>query len=915
MELRLLGGVALYSGDQPEDTGSGRQRCVLAALALDAGQVVPTDRLVDRVWGATPPPRARATLQSYLSRLRRTLRGGGSDIVHRTGGYVLEMALEAIDLHRFRVLAARARGGTRRDSVPLLREALELWRGDALTGLDGHWAAGERDRLHQERTTAENELADALLEEGRGEELVAGLGARVAAAPLDERTMRLYLRSLQQTGRVAEALTHYQDFRRRLVEELGIEPGAALQEAHQRLLCGAPEADAPAAPRLPVPRQLPAPPRHFAGRHPELDRLDAAFDATAVAIAGAGGIGKTWLALHWAHRHLDRFPDGQLYVDLRGFSPDESPMEPGVAVRGFLDALGVTATATPQGLHAQAALFRSLVQDKELLLILDNAADSAQLTHLLPGGPGCTVLITSRDQLQGLVVEHEVHHVRLEALSDEEAGAVLEARLGTPRAVGEAAAVREIVRMCGGFPLALSIVASQLHTRPSANVAAMAAELREAGLDALDAPDPTASLPAALSWSRKRLTTGQARVFALLGLMAGPDISLPAAARLTGLPVRRAHSELRALEHASLITPDSAGRYSMHDLLFRYAMDTADELPPAETEAALRRLVDFYAATAYAADRVLSPHRPQVTTERTIPVGVPEFPGTAEALCWFEREHRCLLAAQQVAGARQWHRSVWELAWSMDTFHARRAHRHEDLDSWRTALVSAEHLPDPDLQATTHRLAGTAHADLGLHDEAVHHLGLALAIAEKSEDETSQARAHAALAWVRGQRGQPAEALGHALGALRLQERLGNPVWIADAANTVGWYYAKVGDHNRARKHCLSALGRYRGANELDGEAATHDSLGYLESQAGHLQLALEHYRKALSLRRETGDVVREASTLERIGDTHAALDDYGSARRNWRLAVALYRAQGSDHEAAVLLARLGEEPGLGKLG
>ncbi|MBN6033693.1 BTAD domain-containing putative transcriptional regulator [Amycolatopsis sp. 195334CR] len=909
MELSLLGTVALLSGGVPIDTGSARQRCVLAALALDAGRVVPIERLLGRVWGDEPPLRARGNLQSYVSRLRRVLRHGGSDIAHRSGGYVLELPADAIDLHRFRALVARAGGVAPDAAVPVLREALALWRGDALGGLAGGWAEEERDRLHREHALAEQELADALLAVGRGHELVLSLAERVAAAPLDERTNGQYLRALHQSGQVAEALAHYQDFRRRLVEELGIEPGAAVRQAHRALLHGTPETP-PTRQRVPVPRQLPAPPRHFAGRGPELDRLDAASGAPAVVIAGPGGIGKTWLALHWAHRHLDRFPDGQLYVDLRGFSPDEAPMAPGAALRGFLGALGVSTDAVPPDEHAQAALFRSLVRDKQLLVLLDNAADSAQLTHLLPGEHGGTTLITSRDRLQGLVVEHEADHVRLGVLSDDDAGTVLRTRLGAALVTGAPEAVREIARLCGGFPLALGIVAGQLRTRPDADVAASAAELREAGLGALDSPDPTASLPAALSWSRKRLTVRQTTLFALLGLAPGPDISVPAAAALAGTPVAEARRELDVLEHASLLTQDASGRFTMHDLLRQYAISTADELAPPEVEAALRRVIDFYTASAYAADRVLNPHRPEVNAERTTANGLPEFPSPAAAMSWFDDEHGCLLAAQQIAAARHWHRPVWELAWSLETFHARRAHRHEDLRTWRTAVASAEQLPEPDLRATVHRLTGTAYADLGLHDEAAHHLRLSLAIAQASEDRTGQSRAHSALAWACSTRGLLTEALDHARSALRLEELLGNPVWIADAGNTVGWYYAKIGDHDRAREHCLAALARYQGTDEIEGAATTHDSLAFIETEAGHPRLALEHYREALALHREAGDAVREANTHEHVGHLHHGLGDHDSARHHWRLAAALYQAQQRVREAEALLTRLDDAPG-----
>ncbi|WP_231500178.1 AfsR/SARP family transcriptional regulator [Saccharothrix sp. NRRL B-16314] len=483
------------------DLGSARQRCVLAALAVDAGRVVSTDRLIERIWGDGPPLRVRATLLTYLSRLRRVLSDvDGADIVRRSGGYLLDVDSADVDLHLFRALCARARGVEDVEAVALLREAARLWCGEALTGLGGDWALAERDRLHQDRVNAESDLADALLRLGHGEDLVPELFARAAANPVDERVARQYMLALHRAGRPADALEHYRQFRVRLVENLGTDPGAPLQRLHRRILDADPSLTEPAPPTAsqsasqqapqpavelatPVPRQLPPAPPHFTGRCAELAVLDAsALDGVRrtvgiTAITGAAGMGKTWLALHWAHHNADRFPDGQLYVD---FGRGGKRMSPAVAVRGFLDALGVAPNAIPPDPQARIGLYRSLVADKRLLVVADNVRSADQVVPLLPGSPTCMVVVTSRDGLIELFTRHGGRALPVDRLSWPAARDVLTARLGRARLLAEPEAVEELLVRCGGFPLALGVVACRAAADPRLPLAALAAELRTA---------------------------------------------------------------------------------------------------------------------------------------------------------------------------------------------------------------------------------------------------------------------------------------------------------------------------------------------------------------------------------------------------------------------------------------------------
>ncbi|WP_405671983.1 ATP-binding protein [Streptomyces sp. NBC_01530] len=671
---------------------------------------------------------------------------------------------------------------------------------------------------------------------------------------------------------------------------------------------------------VPVPRQLPAPPAPFVGRHHELDRLDttvqsgsgAANTVVISAIAGAGGVGKSWLALHWAHRNADRFPDGQLFVDLRGFSPDSDPMDPAVAVRGFLDALGVEPDRIPVAPHAQAALFRSLVADKRMLLMLDNAVDAAQVTPLLPGGDTCTVAVTSRNRLSGLITGHGAHHLSVDTLTDTEARGLFVARLGRARIEAEPAAVDELVGLCGGFPLALSIIAGRAHTHPHLSLADLADELRDGALDVLDDADPAASLPAVLSLSHHALTDEEAEVFGLLAIAPGPDIGLAAAGSLTGRGRSRTRAVLRRLEQASLIGQDAAGRYRMHDLIRRYAA-TAHDLAHGTREAALRRVLDFYTHTAFTAANLLDSHRDPIELSPPAPDCRPQaLPDIPAAMDWFDTEHNNLLAAQRTAVAHASHRTAWQLAWTLNDFHYRRGHRHDQLAVWQIAVDSAGQLPDPGARIIAHRLLGRAHVVLGHHQEAINALNQALALSEQQNDRALQANAHYTLAsiWPDGRR-----ALEHARRALDLYRGLDQPIGEANALNAVGWYAARLGHHDTAREHCQAALALFQHHQDVSGQAQTLDSLGYIDHHSGHHQDAVQHYRHAISLYRDLDNTYEAADTLDRLGHSHAALGQHDLTREVWREARDLYRQQGRDQEAEQVEQQLDELDGLGGLG
>lgn len=661
----------------------------------------------------------------------------------------------------------------------------------------------------------------------------------------------------------------------------------------------------PAASVSPVPRQLPAPPRGFTGRDNELTALTHARDAAAgqaptvviTAVAGAGGIGKTSLAVHWAHHQIDRFPDGQLFVDLRGFSPDTDPLDPLIAVRGFLDALGVASDRIPVDLDGQVALYRSLVAGKRMLVVLDNAAGDEQVEPLLPGTPTCTVLVTSRRTLTALITRYGARHLPLGIFTEREAHALVAQHLGDARVAAEPDVAAALIRLCGRYPLALTLMASRAQARPRIPLAEFAAELAESGLDTLDDVVPAASLPAVLSWSLRNLGAEQRTMFALLGTAPGDDISLPAAASLTGLPLPRARTVLRELEEASLLDRRPGDRYAMHDLIRAYAATIAyHSLADEEREGSLRRILDFYLHTGHTAARLLDPHRRPLRLDPSAPGTHPRLlPDVPAALVWFDTEHPCLLAAQHTAAIRGWHHIVWQLAWTLTAFYYRRGHRRERLAIWRAAVDAAEHLPDPTAGTYAHRNLGSAYAALERHEEAIGHLHQALALAGQHRNHPDQAHAHRALASVWGLTGDDQRALHHATHALELFRVTAQPMAEARALNLVGWFAARLGDYDTARARCQAALPLHRKHNNRDGEAESLDILGYVAQHTGHHQEAIDRYQQALSVYRGLGDTYLSAGILDRLGYPYVALGEHDRARTVWREALKLYRQQGRD--------------------
>ncbi|MFD0203016.1 MULTISPECIES: AfsR/SARP family transcriptional regulator [Saccharothrix] len=880
VDFGLLGGVRARVGDADLDIGHTRRRSVLAALLLEAGRPVPAERLVDRVWGDQPPLRAKETLYGYVSKLR----SAGIDIQRRPGGYLLET--DRIDLVEFRALAKRARTAPDDQAAELYDQALRLWRGEALDGLDSPWFAQVRESLQAERTAVELDRNDVAIRLGDHTALLPALRDATQAHPLDERLAGQLMLALHRSGRSSEALRHYDALRRTLADELGTDPGTPLQDLYLRLL----GQQAPSETTKAVPRQLPAPQRWFTGREKEIaDLAEPSSTVVITAIGGAGGIGKTALALHWAHQHADDFPDGQLYVNLRGFDPVGDPVTPQNALRGFLEALGVG--DPPADLDAQAALYRSLVADKRMLVVLDNARDTTQVTPLLPGGAHCTVLITSRLQLLGLLTAHGARSVVLDVLDEHESRAFLVSRLGAQRVEAEPDVTRELLELCGGLPLALSIIAARAVTQPDLPLSALTEELKDQRLDALD--DLSADLRTVFACSLRVLSPEAKQLFGLIGLTSAPDLSLKAITALTGRADTR--RLLRELEAAHLVQQHRVGRYRMHDLVRLYAA----EVGPAHADANLQAFIGYFAATAHEGDRLIEPHRPPITPPDGDPAPLADV---TAAMDWFDAEYESLLAAQRLAGAHRWHDVAWHLAWALTNYHLRRGHAAEDIEVWGAALVAADALGDRFKQVSAHKFLGMALTDVGRYDEGDHHLRRSL---ELVEDDYGKAAAHRAMAWAMERRGDVAGALEHAQAQLELFRALDIPVRVAEALNDVGFRMARLGDYVRAEEHCREALALNEELGHVEGEAATSDSLGYIAHHHGRDADAVEHYRHALKLYRQLDNSYEEASVLRHFGDVLAAVGRHDEARDARQRALTLFRAQGRVEDADEVLALL----------
>jgi DNA-binding SARP family transcriptional activator/tetratricopeptide (TPR) repeat protein len=907
VRFRLLGVVEAHAGGIAVDLGHPKQRAVLGVLLLEANRLVSTHQLLDRVWGECSPRRGRETVYNYVSRLRTALRAVDDEVrlERRSGGYLLAVDKQAVDVHRFRCLITRARTADEdRPALELFEQALQLWRGEPLTGVDTPWADGLRLTLADERLAVELDHADTALRCGRHTVLLPSLSSRAARRPFDERVAGQLMLALYRNGRQADALEHYQGLRRRLADELGTDPGPGVRHLHHRILTADPSLTAASPPPRPepgiavVPHQLPAAVPHLVGRVRETAALtthvESATGAGTVVItsvAGTAGIGKTALAVHWAHQVRDRFPDGQLYVNLRGFDPRAQAMDPTEAVRGFLDALGVTRQHIPPSPAAQTALYRSLLDGKRILVLLDNARDAQQVRPLLPGTAGAVAVVTSRNRLPGLVAVDGAHPISLDLLTTDEARDLLARRLGPERVAAEPRPVRQIITRCARLPLALTIAATRA-AQTGFPLTTLAAELTEAArrLDVLSADDPASEVRAVFSWSYTALTPPAARLFRLLGLHPGPDISAPATASLAALPPPRIRELLAELTRASLLTEHAPGRYTFHDLLRDYATEQADTTDTdQERQAAVHRMLDHYLHTAHAAVRLLDP----VWDSLTLPppqAGVcPErFTDHERAMAWFTTEHAVLLAAVHHAATAGSDTHAWQLAQALTTYLDRRGHWHDLSAIGRTALDAADRLGDPLGQPVAHSIVARAHRRHHRYDDAHSHLRHALDLFARTGNLPGQADVCIELGRLEVWRNPHAvpEILPLALQAHALYRSCGHRLGQAQSLTAIGWAHVRLGDDAQALTCCRQALPVLEEFDDRERQAYAWESTALAHQHLGQHAQAITCYRHALELCRSFGDRYLEADILDRLGDTHHAAHDPEATHDAWRHAL-----------------------------
>lgn len=890
VRIGVLGPLTVTRGTEPVEIGAAKQRLLLAMLALQPNRTVRREDLVDVVWDE-PPSSCLELLHTYVARLRRALRPADL-IATDKGGYRLAAGERELDLLEFEALLAR----------DAHREALGLWRGPALADVG-------RLRQHPARLALAMRRAKAVMayaETADPEDAAVQLRVLTAEEPLTEPAHAKLMLVLAASGRQAAALGVYDEVRRRLAGELGIEPGPELRAAHRQVLrqdFAAPE------PPARVPAQLPADVPGFRGRGAQLAELDSLLrrgegdtGARIAVLSGTGGVGKTALAVHWAQRSPGEFPDGQLYLDLHGFGTVR-PVDPGDALSGFLRALGVAGADIPAEPEERAAKFRTTLAGRRMLLLLDNAGSVGQVRPLLPGSPSCLVLVTSRDALPGLVARDGARRVLVDLLTEAEAQDLLRALLGR-RADDEPEATAALIGYSARLPLALRLVAELALSRPGERLAALSAELADERrrLDLLDGGgDPLTAVRAVFSWSYRHLAPAAARVFRLCGLHPGRDLTPPAIAALAGVPLPEAERLTGSLVRVHLAQQTGEDRVQLHDLLRVYAAELA-AADPVESREAQERLFDFYVSSAGQAMDVVLPQ------ERHLRPRVPE-PGVKviDAPAWLEAERRNLLAVAAHATRHGWAGHLRLLSGILWHYLDVGGYHEEALVLHTHASALAHHAGDRAAEAEPLILIALGHWRVGRSREALRYLEEALALARETGDRRTEIHAVNTLGLVCRALGRFAEGIGYSAEALTLARESGDRTSEGLVLVVLGCTCRGIGRYGEAIGHLEEALALARDIADRTGEGYALVNLADAMSALGRHDEAARVLEEGLAHLRAMGVRVSEGYALGILGDIEHARGRYAEAAAHLERALEIAQETGSPTNRSVALKHLGD--------
>ncbi|UGY94586.1 AfsR/SARP family transcriptional regulator [Streptomyces gobiensis] len=947
-----------------------QQRALLAALALARGRAISRSRLIDLIWEGATPEGAAATLRTHILHLRRVLEPQrraqlGYEVLVSVGGrkdasYALRLEETQVDALRFVRLTQEARrassSGDPQGALERLDQALGLWYGPALEGVsDRSFAVAEANRLEELRLVAQEDRIDALLELGRHEEVHGELATLVREHPLRERLRSQLILALYRSERQADALAAYREIYQLLDEELGVAPGRPLRRLHQQVLNADPALEPKPQPQPQqgpgqhheppaVPRQLPPDVASFTGRREYLQELDALLPARAPgagqtlvisSVSGTAGVGKTTLAVHWMHQVADRFPDGQLFVDLRGYATG-SPMTVDEALGQLLRALGVAPAHLPEGPDEKAALYRSMLADKHMLILLDNAAGLGQVRPLLPGSPTCFTIVTSRNDLRGLTAFHDAHRIGLDVFSPEEALALLARIVGADRVRDEPEAAAELVRLCGHLALAVRVTAANLIGGRFRRIADMVRDLREGNrLAKLTVEgDQETAVRAALDLSYRALPAVQRGLFRLLGLAPAHDLSLRAIAALAGRPEAETARTLDHLVSRSLLDNHQPDRFHCHDLLRLYARERAgQEDSREEREDAVRRLFAWYLSTAdRAAHRLYGAFYswyavPEQDSAGSVAAPL-AFAERSDAAAWLNTERGNLLVCIEHAAEHGPYRFAWQLALALHGHLMAHGQRADWLGAARAGLRAADAGQDLYGRAAMHWSLGYVHWELAQHDEAVWHSARAESLYGEAGLSPERGGALLGLTAANREKGSLELARAYALQARDVYRRTDDPAGTAWALALLGFVCLDQGRFGEAREHFTLArdagqrsddphaailplyglgaaqhgLGRFEDATEHLTQALTVDNqllgtyagegalccLAMVCRDTGDPRLALKHATDALNTTHRTHRRLIEVDALNTLGTVLLRLDDLPGALSHHRRALDL---------------------------